>query len=98
MLFALTNEHRLLADAPAPFTSRHHGREPMFDSSGEDVDDESTCGVEASDQGRAVLSWSDDRQAGFTGMLTVYPSVEEYRQGLEAAIAESRESLLDPEE
>ncbi len=84
--FSLSNSSRLLARAPVPFTSRFSGRDPMYDGTGEDVDDESTFGIEANDEARALLTWSDHWQAGLTATLIVYATREEFERGLDEAM------------
>ena len=92
---SLSNSSRLLGRAPVAFTSRFSGREPMYDGTGEDIDDEATFGVEANDEARALLTWTDHWQAGLVATLIVYATREEFERGLSEAIECHRDYELE---
>lgn len=90
---ALTSAPRLLAHAPAAFTERASGREPLYDHTGEDVDDETVSGVSASDEALSILTWVDHWQAGLCATLAVY----DQRAAYESALCEAGAPDDDPD-
>jgi hypothetical protein len=82
----------LLRDAPADFETAYWGRDAMIDDTSNDVDDESSFGVEDCAAERAVVGWLDHWQAGLDATLTVYPTRKAYEAGLRKEIASTREN------
>lgn len=86
VICGLASPTALLARAPVPFTTHERSRDPMYDDFGADVEDETTSGVEASDDARAIFTWADHWQAGLCATLAVYATEARYRAALEAVL------------
>jgi hypothetical protein len=88
----LVSAGKVLAALPGEFTRVSEDWDEMIDGTGEGVDYECESAVYASDEERALFTFTDHWQAGLGGSVCVFDDEQAYRAALAQAISEECES------